>query len=61
MEVAIFTDTPVALLGFHTFTVFLHLNLYSNKTNSINKKDQLFSQKRKCNDYNIRTGKTTIK
>lgn len=35
------------LLWFHTFTVFLHLNLYSNKTNSINKKDQLFSQKRK--------------
>lgn len=46
------------LLWFHTFPVFLHLNLYSNKTNSINKKDQLFSQKKeKCNDYNRRTGK----
>lgn len=47
MEVAIVTDTPVAKLWFHTFAVFLHLNLYSNETNSINKKDQLFSQKKK--------------
>lgn len=46
------------IMWFHTFTVFLHLNLYSNKTNSTDKKkDQLFSQKRKYNDFNIRTGK----
>lgn len=50
------------LLWFHTFSVLLHLNLYSNKTNSINKKDQLFhkKKKRKCNDYNIRTGKKQL-
>lgn len=46
MEVAIVTSHS-GLLWFHTFTVFLHLNLYSNKTNSRNEKDQLFSQKKK--------------
>lgn len=50
------------LLWFHTFPVFLHLNLYSNKTNSINKKDQLFSQKKKNAMITIEgQGKTTIK
>lgn len=44
MEVATVTDTS-GLLWFHTFTVFLHLNVYSNKTNTINKKDQLFHKK----------------
>lgn len=58
MEVAIVSDTS-GLLWFHTFAVFLHLNLYSETKK---KKDQLFSiqKKRKCNDYNIRE-KQTIK
>lgn len=45
MEVATVTDTS-ALLWFHMFTVFLHLNLYSNKTN-YKQKRSTFSQKKK--------------
>lgn len=45
MEVAIVTDRPVAYCGFHTFTVFLHLNLYSNKTNYKQKRSTFFTKK----------------
>lgn len=49
------------LLWFHTFSVLLHLNLYSNKTNSINKKDQLFHKKKKMQWLQYKDREKTIK
>lgn len=47
MEVAIVTNRPVAYCSFHTFTVFLHLNLYSDKTNYKQKRSTFFTKKKK--------------